>query len=328
MDTSAKRQRFSVSPRAFHLLAQACAVAYALIIISGAAVRLTGSGLGCPHWPTCYAHHALPVASIHPIVEFTNRLITGFISIVTIVTIVAAYRRSPKRRDLIVLSWALLGGLVAESVWGGVVVYTDLNPWTVMVHFLVAPIFLGVAMVLVHRNRRNYDSDAVLLVPRPILICSRVLIGLTVAVVAAGTAVSNAGPHAGNFAGQHVAKRLPVELRSVVELHGALAAALAGFTVALIFAISAIGAAPRIRLIGERLILAVAVQAGIGIVQYAMHLPVGLVELHVIGAVSVMIGVVRFSLEMHDHPAIPEFSLRGDHREAGSVEGLQQAPIV
>lgn len=302
------RRQYRVRPQTFYRLAQTCAVAYALIVVSGAAVRLTGSGLGCPHWPTCYAHHALPVASIHPVVEFANRLVTALISVVTVVTVVAAYRLEHPRRDLRVLSWTLLGGLVAESVWGAVVVYTDLNPWTVMVHFLVAPIFLVVAMVLVHRCRRDYTQSGTLLVPRQLLLASRILTGLTVAVVAAGSVVSNAGPHAGNFAGQHVAKRLPIELRSAVEVHAALAAMLVGFAVMLSIAVFALGSAPRLRLIAERLILAVTVQGGIGVVQYATHLPVSLVELHIVGAVSVMVGATRFSLETTDHPLLETFA--------------------
>jgi cytochrome c oxidase assembly protein subunit 15 len=297
--------RLHVSPATFTRLALAATVAYALIIVSGAGVRLTGSGLGCPDWPSCYAHAITPAASYHGWIEFGNRLVTGAISILTAATLIAAYRRTPRRLDLIWLSWVLVFGIVAEALWGALVVYTKLNPYTVMVHFLVAPIFLADALVLFHRSSRRYDVPGTVLVPRPIRWASRLLIAMVVLVVAAGTAVSNAGPHAGNATGQDVAKRLPVELRSVVELHGALAMVLIGLVAGVVIGVEALGAAPAVRRIAERLLVVVVAQGAIGILQYATHLPVLLVELHIVGAVSVVIGVVRFNLELVHHEPEP-----------------------
>ena len=307
VNTSEKsgRTSWTVSPKHFTWLAIACAVAYGLIIVSGGAVRITGSGLGCPNWPACYDHHILPQASIHPLVEFGNRMVTGFISIVTIVTIIAAYRRSERRKDLIWLSWALLGGIVVESVWGAVVVYTKLNPYTVVIHFLVAPIFLWLAILLVYRSRRDVSAPGTLLVPRPLQLAARVQTGLAALVVAAGTAVSNAGPHAGNFSGQQVAHRLPFELRSVVEVHAGIATVLIGFVSALVFAVLTIEAPPTIRRITERLVLVVVLQGMLGVLQYATHLPTGLVELHIALSVMVMIGVIRFQLSLVERPMLP-----------------------
>ncbi len=301
---TAHQRRFTVSARHFTWLAFACAIAYALIIVSGGAVRLTGSGLGCPNWPACYDQQILPQASIHPLVEFGNRMVTGFISIVTIATVVAAYLRKERRRDLIVLSWALLGGILAESVWGAVVVYTKLNPYTVMVHFLVAPIFLGLAILLVERSRRDYSVPSLLIAPRAIVTLSKVQIGLALLVVALGTAVSNAGPHAGNFAGQEVAHRLNVDLRTMVEIHSAAATVLIGFVLATVFAVSALGLAKEIERISTRLIIVVMAQGAIGVVQYVTHLPTWLVELHIAGSVLVLIGVLRFHLALNFRPLL------------------------
>jgi cytochrome c oxidase assembly protein subunit 15 len=299
-------RRFTVSTKHFTWLALACAVAYGLIIVSGGAVRLTGSGLGCPNWPACYDHRVLPAASIHPLVEFGNRMVTGFISIITIATVIAAYRRVNRRRDLIVLSWVLLGGILAESVWGAVVVYTKLNPLTVMVHFLVAPVFLGVAIVLVERSRRDYAVEPMRLAPPAISRLSAVQLTIATVVVALGTAVSNAGPHAGNFAGQDVARRLSVDLRTVTELHGAAATVLMGFVGATVFAVSALGLAQQIQRISKRLIVVVTVQGMIGIVQYVLHLPTWLVELHIAGSVFVLIGVLRFHVSLNHRPLLSE----------------------
>jgi len=308
VDTSQKtgpKRRFTVSARHFTWLAFACAVAYGLIIVSGGAVRLTGSGLGCPNWPACYDHQILPQASIHPLVEFGNRMVTGFISIVTIATVIAAYRCEQRRRDLIVLSWALLGGILAESVWGAVVVYTKLNPYTVMVHFLVAPIFLGLAILLVERSRRDYSVAPTLLAPRSMVTMSKVQMVLGIVVVAFGTAVSNAGPHAGNFAGQEVAHRLNVDLRTAMELHSAAATVLIGFVLATVFAVRALGLAREVERISSRLIVVVVIQGVIGVVQYVTHLPTVLVELHIAGSVFVLIGVLRFHLALNFRPLLP-----------------------
>ena len=302
------RRRFTVSQQQFTWFATACAVAYGLIIVSGGVVRLTGSGLGCPNWPACYDHQILPAASIHPLVEFGNRMVTGFISIVTIATVIAAYRRTERRGDLIALSWALLGGIVAESVWGAVVVYTKLNPYTVMVHFLVAPIFLGIAMVLVERSRRDYSLDSVLLAPRAIVQLSKVQLGLAALVVALGTAVSNAGPHAGNFAGQDVAHRLNIDLRTAMEVHSASATVLIGFVLATVFAVSALGLAREISRISNRLMVVVVLQGIIGVVQYVTHLPTWLVEFHIAGSVFVLIGVLRFHLALNYRPLLDHAS--------------------
>lgn len=300
-----RKRRFTVSARHFTWLALACAIAYGLIIVSGGAVRLTGSGLGCPNWPACYDQQILPQASIHPLVEFGNRMVTGFISMVTIATVVAAYLRKERRRDLIVLSWALLGGILAESVWGAVVVYTKLNPYTVMVHFLVAPIFLGLAILLVERSRRDYSVAPTLLAPRSMVTMSKVQMGLGIVVVALGTAVSNAGPHAGNFAGQEVAHRLNVDLRTAMELHSAAATVLIGFVLATVFAVRALGLAREAERISARLIVVVVIQGVIGVVQYVTHLPTVLVELHIAGSVFVLIGVLRFHFALNFRPLLP-----------------------
>jgi len=289
------RSRWRVSPRTFTLLAGLSAIAAALIILSGGAVRLTGSGLGCPDWPQCYAHQLTPASSIHPIVEFTNRMITGLISVVVICTVIAAYRRRGRRSDLIWLSWGLVGGLVAESLLGAIVVYTKLNPYTVMVHFLLTPLWLADALILLHRSTRRYDLPGVALVAPKIRTGSRVLLALTVVVMAAGTAVTNAGPHAGNSSGQQVARRLPIALSTAVVPHAILATALLALVIWLVVATERAGAAPVVRTIGRRLLVVVVLQCLIGVLQYASHLPAMLVELHLLGAASVTVGVLRFN---------------------------------
>jgi cytochrome c oxidase assembly protein subunit 15 len=134
---------------------------------------------------------------------------------------------------------------------------------------------------------------------------SKVQFGIAVLVVALGTAVSNAGPHAGNFAGQEVAQRLNVDLRTAMELHSASATVLIGFVLATIFAVSALGLAKEVERISTRLIVVVVIQGTIGVVQYVTHLPTWLVELHIAGSVFVLIGVLRFHLALNFRPLLP-----------------------
>ncbi len=286
-----------MSPLGFTRFALASFIGLALIVISGAAVRLTGSGLGCPDWPSCYHDKLTASASIHPIIEFSNRMVTIALVIVFAATVVAAYRRTPRRRDLIWLSWALVGGVVGDAVIGGIVVYTKLNPYLVMVHMWFSLAMLAVGVVLHHRSRYDYARGARADVASPATRrAARVLDVLFILVIAAGTATTAAGPHAGGSQGQLVAKRLPVALRDIVMVHSSLAVAFVGCVLGLVLVLEAVGAPARIRG-GSRRLLAVGVaQGAVGFLQYATHLPAWLVELHVVGAVSLTIGVTSFQL--------------------------------
>ena len=200
-----------------------------LIVISGAAVRLTGSGLGCPDWPSCYKHQLVASNSLHPLIEFGNRMVTVLLVVVFVATVIAAYLREQRRRDLIVLSWLLVAGVFADAVLGGIVVYTKLNPYLVMTHMWLSLAMLALAVVLHHRSRYAYSPGARAEVASPATRqVARALDVLFVLVIIAGTAATGAGPHAGGSQGQLVAKRLPVALRDIVMAHSALAVGFVG----------------------------------------------------------------------------------------------------
>ena len=127
-----------MSVRTFRWFALASFIAMILIIATGAAVRLTGSGLGCPDWPTCYHGQISGSWSLHPAVEYANRLVTVALSLVTVATLLAAVRRVPYRRDLTLFAGLLVVGVVADALLGAVVVYTKLNPWLVSSHLIVS----------------------------------------------------------------------------------------------------------------------------------------------------------------------------------------------
>ena len=190
----------AVSPRAFSRLALANFIAFFAVIATGAAVRLTGSGLGCLDWPTCSMHRAIaPLGDLHAVIEDGNRAVSGLLVALTLVTIVAAVVRSPRRSDLVWLSAGLVLGVVADALLGAVVVYTKLNPWLVSVHMALSLATLVLAAVLHHRATHRYGSDARhdLRYP-PSVVLARSLWVLLAATLLAGMVTTGSGPHSGS----------------------------------------------------------------------------------------------------------------------------------
>jgi len=315
----------TVSPTTFRRLSVTSLVMTVLIVVTGAAVRLTGSGLGCSDWPDCSSHHLTPPLQFHPLVEFGNRMVTVLLVIVVAATFLAALRRRPFRRDLVWLGAGLVGGVLLEAVMGGIVVYTKLNPYLVMVHFLAAMPLVVDAVVLLHRSSRDYTpGSGHLLVGRPILLLSRALVLLLTIVLAAGAATTGAGPHAGSSTGQLRAKRIPVPLRDMAELHSSLALFLVGITLALAVALHAMDVPERVRRSARILVLTLVAQAAVGYVQYFTHLPALLVEVHVIGATVLVVGVTQFLLALTHHgpePATGSVPATAGQAETGSADG-------
>lgn len=291
-----------VSPRTFRRLAVTSLVAVCAIVLTGAAVRLTGSGLGCTDWPSCYHGRVTPQLSFHPLVEFSNRLVTVLLVVILALAFLAALRRRPFRSDLTWLSAWLLGGVIVQAVIGGIAVYTKLNPYVVLLHFLASMVLVGGATVLVHRSVRDYSpGSATLLVPRAVVLGSRALLGLLTLVLVAGTFTTGAGPHAGNAGGQQVARRIPVALRDMAELHSSLVLLLIGGAMGLAVALHAMAVPERVRR-GARILCGVLVAQGvIGYTQYFTHLPAALVEVHVLGATVLVVGAVQFHLTLTAH---------------------------
>src|SRR3984885_6719008 len=281
----------TVSPSVSHRLDVLALAMTALIVLTGAAVRLTGSGLGCSNWPECSAGHLTPSLQFHGLVEFGNRLVTVVLTVAVAAAFLGSIFRSPRRRDLMWLSGGLVGGVLAQAVLGGIVVYTKLNPYVVMVHFFATMLLLVDAVVLVHRSTRDYSPGAGhLLVPRALIRLFYGALALLALVIAAGTATTGAGPHAGDASGQQVAKRLPIALRDMAELHSSLALFLIGVTVGLVVALHMGDVPERVRRTGRLLLVVLVAQAAVGYTQYFTHLPALLVEVHILGATALVIG--------------------------------------
>jgi cytochrome c oxidase assembly protein subunit 15 len=306
------RRPFTVSTQRSHRLNVLALALVTLIVLTGGAVRLTGSGLGCSDWPECSVGHLTPALQFHGLIEFGNRLVTVVLTIVVAAAFLGTVFRRPRRRDLMYLSGGLVVGILAQAVLGGIVVYTKLNPYLVMVHFFATMVLLANAVVLVHRSTRDYGpKSAHLLVPRPLIQLQYGVLVLLGAVIAAGTAATGAGPLAGSSSGQQVAKRIPVSLRDLAELHASLVMLLVGLTIGLVVALHMADVPERVRRSGRVFLAVMVAQAAVGYTQYFTHLPALLVEVHLLGVTVLVIGALQCFLACTFHaperlPAVAE----------------------
>jgi len=280
----------------FRRFALAGLIANTVIMSTGAAVRLSSSGLGCPDWPRC--SEADIVASrnagqtlLNTWIEFGNRLLNFPLVAITALVFIAAWRltRAPGpyqgRRDLFWLAAIQPLGVVAQAVVGGIVVLTKLNPAMVSVHFLLSASIVAASVLLIARCADFTDVGPV----RPELrVLSGVLALVTAAMLAAGTVVTGTGPLAGHADTPRY--HLPVE--GVTQLHADIGWLMGGVTVALVLGLRLSGAGPRAMRMGWIVLGGLFVQGTLGYVQYFTHLPAGLVWVHVTTAVMLWIAVL------------------------------------
>lgn len=279
----------SFSSRTISRVALANAVANGLIVVTGGAVRLTGSGLGCPTWPRCTDESfvATPELAGHGVIEFGNRLLTFVLAAAAVATLLAVWR-SP-RRDLRPL--AVLGflGIPVQAALGGITVLTGLNPWTVAVHFMLSAVLVALTTVLWLRSREPGVGQ--LLVRRPLALLVHGITAATAVVLVLGTVVTGSGPHSGDLAegvdGDLRVERMGFDPEPVSQLHADVVFLLVGLTVALLVALYATDTAGRTRRAARDLLIVQVLQGVVGYVQYFLHLPAALVILHMLGAVLV-----------------------------------------
>jgi cytochrome c oxidase assembly protein subunit 15 len=221
------QERFTISPERFTRLAWFTLGLLMVVVVTGAGVRLTRSGLGCPDWPKCHGG-ALPPANLNSIIEYGNRVLSGLVSVVGLGVWIAALRRRPRRRDLTLISAFFPVFLFAEAALGALTVKHDLAPGYVMAHFGVGMLVLVASVALVWRCRSDEPREPTQL-PRPLWAMVWTLLPLGAVVVFAGTVATAAGPHAGGQKNQPV-HRLDFKgdetLRWAVHAHGHVAAAL------------------------------------------------------------------------------------------------------
>jgi cytochrome c oxidase assembly protein subunit 15 len=261
------------------ILAWACLVTNIVIVLTGGAVRLTASGLGCPTWPQCsdgafVAHSSL---GIHGAIEFGNRLLTFVLAAVVVATFVCAWWLQRADRTVRWLTVAVALTIPLQAVVGGITVLTGLNPWIVSSHFLVSMAIVALCTVLVRRVGR---PDLAVGEPvRSVRLAGWLPAFAAAAVLAAGTVVTGSGPHAGDAG----AARNGLTPAAVSQLHADLVFLLLGLTVGALL-VGHAASRPGIRRAAAILLGVELIQAVIGFVQYVTGLPIVLVDLHLLGA--------------------------------------------
>ncbi|WP_344024741.1 COX15/CtaA family protein [Streptomyces luteireticuli] len=277
----------------------ACVVMGVVIVVTGGAVRLTQSGLGCPTWPTCTEDSLTPTPEmgINGVIEFTNRMLTYVLCAVVGVAIVAARARTPRRRDLTRLGWAQFWIVASNGIIGGITVLTGLNPYIVATHFLAATSLLTVAVIMWRRASEG-DEEPRDLVARPVRQLGWVLTVATALLIVAGTVVTGSGKHAGDA--KKDVHRIPLSYREVTQLHVDFVFIVLGLTVALWFVLRAVKApaGPRRRVV--ELLAVLLLQGVVGYVQYFTDSPEILVGTHLFGSCLVWIAVLRVALSLRD----------------------------
>ena len=276
------RERLAVTPAQYRRVAYVTLAALTLIVLTGAAVRLTGSGLGCPNWPKCYGS-ALPPLSTHALIEFGNRALSGLVGVITVVAAALAFTRRPFRRDLAILAVLLPLGVVAQAVLGGFTVREHLAPGFVMAHFSLSMIILIAAVALAwrathERGWRPVSTD------RLSVWSVRALTPLAALTIFAGTAATAAGPHAGGSPGQRI-HRLHFKgadtLTWVIHRHATIAAVFGVAVIAVWLLRRHRGASQDALEPVTVLGVLVAAQGLVGSVQYELKLPSDMVWVHV-----------------------------------------------
>jgi cytochrome c oxidase assembly protein subunit 15 len=288
-----ERLRFSITPELYAKVTMIALAALALIVLTGAGVRLTGSGLGCPDWPKCHGGYVAPLDT-HAVIEYGNRLLTGFVGFAVIAAAGLAFFRRPFRWHLAVFGALLPLGVLGQAILGALVVKYHLAPGLVMCHFILSMLLLDASFALAWCSRyepgeRRASGD------RLGVWAVRALIPLGQLTILAGTIATGSGPHAGAHEGELV-DRFDFEgsgtLEWVVQRHSAIAAVFGLAVIAVLFLLRRSGGDRR----AQKPLLAVlgllTVQGAVGGSQWALELPSELVWLHIALATTTWIAVL------------------------------------
>jgi heme a synthase len=308
-------RRLLGTPTALRRVALASVIANVGIVITGGAVRLSGSGLGCPTWPRCTADSYVitAAAGAHGVIEFGNRMLTFAVGVVAVLGVLVALLQTRPRRGVRGLAFAVLAGIPAQAVLGGLTVLTHLNPWVVAAHFLLSMAVIGLAYAF-WRRARDVATDW--RPPPPIRSLALTVTAVAAAVLALGTVVTGSGPHAGDAS----ARRTGLDPATVAQLHADAVFLLVGLSIALWYALRAV-AAPRAAVRAAGILVGVELAQGvIGFTQYFTGLPAVVVAAHRAGAAAVWLATLaalsavpggqRTNARVARQPGEPEVSER------------------
>jgi cytochrome c oxidase assembly protein subunit 15 len=293
--------RWTPHPRTVQRAALAALVMSVVIVVTGGAVRLTGSGLGCPTWPKC-TDDSLTATSemgLHGAIEFGNRMLTYVLCAAVGWAIIAARSEKPYRRGLTKLGWAQFWVVMSNAVLGGIVVLVGLNPYTVAAHFVATSALIAVATVMWQRTREG-DGAPRPLVGKSVQQLVWFLVAASVLLILVGTVVTGAGPHAGDSS---EVERMPLDWETVSKVHAVLAWVVVTLTFALWFVLRAVDAPKGPPARTRELFVILLAQGVIGYVQYFTDLPEILVGLHMLGSALTWIAVLRVLLALRERPA-------------------------
>ncbi|MET0460810.1 MAG: COX15/CtaA family protein [Ilumatobacteraceae bacterium] len=272
-----------ISPGRYRIITAVALGLLVAIVVTGAAVRLTGSGLGCDDWPNCNDQRLVDVSSNHAAIEQINRLFTGLVAAAVVVAVLGSLWRVPRRRDLTWLSIGLVAGVVGQVVLGGITVLVDLHPLAVQGHMLLSMALVATAVVLLRRAGEPDDGRRRPVVSTTTRALVWVLTVTTAVAIVAGTVVTGAGPHAGD----EEVQRFGVDISTAARLHSA--AVLAAVALAVVIAVRVQRRAderPVLQAALSSWIFVALLQAAVGYVQYFSDVPPLLVGLHVAGATA------------------------------------------
>jgi len=303
--------RAALAERWIRPLAVASLVSNIAIVVTGGAVRLTASGLGCPTWPRCTEASFVPHGELgwHGAIEFGNRMMTFVLAAIAIATWAAAMSLLPRQPSVRRLATALALGIPGQAVIGGITVLTDLNPWIVGLHLMLSMLMISAAVLLLHRLRPPLPSTSV----RAARTLAAAVYGTASGVLYLGTVVTGSGPHAGDID----APRNGLDPQLWSHVHAAGVYLLVAATLALLALLHGTGGSGRARRATWTLLGVELAQGAIGFTQYYLDLPELLVGIHLLGAALLAATVTWVLLALTGtsaRDAVPESSLRGVSR--------------
>ncbi|WP_243712559.1 COX15/CtaA family protein [Actinomadura sp. 6K520] len=312
------------TPGSLRLIALLGVIGNVLIVVSGGAVRVTKSGLGCPDWPRCSGDSLVPTHNpehhvLNMSIEFGNRLITFVVLAAGLLVFIAALRLRPRRRELVWWALAQPMSVVAQAIIGGIVVLTKLHPTAVSLHFLVSPALLVFCVALWIRAGEGDAPPRPLAGPWTRRLTAALLVSCA-AVLVAGTVVTGTGPHAGDAD----SRRYGFDITDVARVHSTLAWVTTALTVLVIIALYRTGAPAAARRRAHELAALIAFQGVVGYVQYFLGVPEGLVLLHMLGSVLMWIAAFRLFFALRDRGEAP--AAAPPVTEAPSAQSQAQSP--
>ncbi|MCB0870420.1 MAG: heme A synthase [Solirubrobacterales bacterium] len=286
-------RRFSISPGLYQVITLIALVTLVGIVFTGAGVRLTASGLGCPDWPKCHGQYVAP-AQINAWIEYGNRLVTGVVSIAVIAASLLALFRKPFRKHLAQIGVLLPLGVICQAVLGAFVVYYHLPPELVIFHFILSMILIDAAFALFWCSRyepgeRRYSTDWIS------TWAVRALIPIGQLTIFLGTITTASGPHPGDH-DKELVRRFDFKggdtLEWIVQRHAAMAVIFALSVVAVIFIVRRQGGDRRAQKPLLVTLGMICLQIGVGILQWQLHLPAWIVWCHVAIATLLWVAVL------------------------------------